>query len=160
MLNKKYARHTTLITAVFATTVMLSVASVSHAQGFYKKPVYYAYTYTPIKYSSDKRQVRGKAKVTALCARDRALSNCKWHTSVERSSWRGYQTVSGSILNNKSGWQYPRGFMYTGTYNYKSHFDGRSDWKTRCYNSVAKGWYACTRKGRWTANSKSARLTR
>lgn len=158
ILKTKYIKKNLLITSLLALVVSSSVVSISHAQGFIGKSVYYANVYKPGNYATI--SVRGKAKVTSLCRGDRTLRNCKWHTSLERSTWRGYQTVRGSILNGKGGWQYPQGIKTKGTYNYKTHFDGSSEWKTRCYNSVAKGWYSCWKKGRWRADSSSARLTR
>jgi len=145
--------------SVFVVSLVLSlgffVTTESYAQ--YVKKAYYYSLYKPYKSGTS---VKGKAKVTELCSRDSKLRNCKWHTSVERSSWRGYQTVKGSIKNNVRGWQYPKGTMLKGTYTYKTHVDARSEWKTRCYNSVAKGWYSCWLRGRWRADSSPKRLTR
>jgi len=115
-------------------------------------------------------RAKGKAHVHEYCSTHRTyVRYCNWHTTVERSSWRGYQTVSGSKINKRKGWQYPTGTMLSGSYDYKTHFHGTAQIKGSCYSTISgagKKWpingtgRVCWLSGTWTADSRKSRLRR
>lgn len=99
--------------------------------------------------------VQGKVDVRGDC---RGYNSCRFHTSLERSSWRGYQTVSGSIISQRLGMQYPTAAKLTGWYDYKSHFHADITQTGIC--SSPRGNYACVKGGRITRDSSKIRLQR
>jgi hypothetical protein len=102
--------------------------------------------------------VEGKVDVQGDC---RGYVSCRFHSSLERSSWRGWQTVDGSIVRQKYGVQYPDAWKLRGTYDYRSHFHADiTQWGICAGSGRRQGSYACAKSGEVQKDSDKIRLRR